>query len=167
MSEHIDNSKFRKAKLKELILKLHEGASEEDVKKDLLESLSTIPYGEVVEVEQELIEEGLPEEEVLRLCDAHSSVLQGNVDLSASKEIPEGHPVDTLIKENKELNRVTDEIKRTLSRLDEIDENDIPTVILGLTSLFNQLIDVDKHYQRKEYLIFPYLEKTGVTGRQR
>ena len=164
MSEHIDNSKFRKAKLKELILKLHEGASEEDVKKDLLESLSTIPYGEVVEVEQELIEEGLPEEEVLRLCDAHSSVLQGNVDLSASKEIPEGHPVDTLIKENKELNRVTDEIKRTLSRLDEIDENDIPTVILGLTSLFNQLIDVDKPFQRKEYLIFPYLEKTGVTG---
>jgi DUF438 domain-containing protein len=30
--------------------------------------------------------------------------------------------------------------------------------------LFNQLFDVDKHYQRKEYLIFPYLENKGITG---
>ena len=33
-----------------------------------------------------------------------------------------------------------------------------------LRGLFNQLFDVDKHYQRKEYLLFPYLEKLGVTG---
>jgi len=70
MSEHIDNSKYRKTKLKELILKLHEGGSQEEVRQELLVSLSNIPYGEVIEVEQELIEEGLPEEEVLKLCDA-------------------------------------------------------------------------------------------------
>lgn len=164
MSEHIDNSKFRKARLKELILKLHDGASEEDVKEDLLKSLSSIPYGEVVEVEQELIEEGLPEDEILRLCDAHSSVLQGNVDLSASKGIPEDHPVDILIKENKELKKVTDDVTEILSSLNQVQESSIPEIILSLTDLFNQLIDADKHYQRKEYLIFPYLEKTGVTG---
>jgi len=164
MSEHIDNSKFRKARLKELILKLHDGASEEDVKEDLLKSLSSIPYGEVVEVEQELIEEGLPEEEILRLCDAHSSVLQGNVDLSASKDIPEGHPVDILVQENKELKKVTDQVEEVLTTLDKVKESSIQEIILTLTGLFNQLIDTDKHYQRKEYLIFPYLEKTGVTG---
>jgi DUF438 domain-containing protein len=164
MSEHIDNSKFRKARLKELILKLHDGASEEDVKEDLLKSLSSIPYGEVVEVEQELIEEGLPEDEILRLCDAHSSVLQGNVDLSASKDIPEGHPVDVLVQENKELKKVTDQVEEVLTTLDKVKESSIQEIILTLTGLFNQLIDTDKHYQRKEYLIFPYLEKTGVTG---
>jgi uncharacterized protein len=88
MSEHLDNSKFRKAKLKELILKLHHGESQESVRQELLVSLSNIPYGEVIEVEQELIEEGLPEEEVLDLCDAHSAVLHGTVDLSASKTSP-------------------------------------------------------------------------------
>ena len=30
--------------------------------------------------------------------------------------------------------------------------------------MFNKLFDVDKHYQRKEYLLFPYLEKVGITG---
>ncbi|MDD3744222.1 MAG: DUF438 domain-containing protein, partial [Lentimicrobiaceae bacterium] len=96
MSELINNSENRKARLKELILKLHEGESQEDVRQQLLETLSTIPYGEVVEVEQELISEGLPEEEVLKLCDAHSAVLQGNIDLSGSKRVPEGHPIDVM-----------------------------------------------------------------------
>ena len=85
MSELINNSKFRKDKLKELILKLHDGASAEKVKEELKETLKQIPYGEVVEVEQELIQEGLPETEVLKLCGVHGEVLEGNVDLSSAK----------------------------------------------------------------------------------
>ena len=164
MSEHIDNSKFRKTKLKELILKLHHGGSQETVRQELLFSLSNIPYGEVVEVEQELISEGLPEDEVLRLCDAHSSVLHGTVDLSASKTIPDGHPVDVLMEENKILKRISDLTTEQILSLGYISETDFENVVLSLRGAFNQLIDVDKHYQRKEYLIFPYLEKAGITG---
>ena len=164
MSEHIDNSKLRKAKLKELILKLHEGEAQETVKQDLLFSLSKIPYGEVVEVEQELISEGLPEEEVLRLCDAHSAVLEGRVDLSSYKSIPDGHPVDVLIHENEALKQVVENAETLLNQLETIPEDKFSEVLLQLKGYYNQLIDVDKHYQRKEYLIFPYLEKMGVTG---
>jgi DUF438 domain-containing protein len=163
MSEHIDNSKHRKARLKELIMKIHDGAPEEEVKAELMDSLK-IPYGEVVEVEQELIEEGLPEDEILKLCDVHSSVLHGSVDLSSSKQIPAGHPVDVMIQENKALKKITDENTMVLAVLNLIDEANINDTVLELTAVFNQLIDVDKHYQRKEYLFFPYLEKTGVTG---
>ncbi|MDX9798346.1 MAG: DUF438 domain-containing protein, partial [Bacteroidales bacterium] len=97
MSELINNSDNRKAKLKELILKLHKGGDQEEVRQELINSLEQIPYSEVVEVEQELIEAGLPEEEVLKLCDVHAAVLHGNVDLSSSKNIPEGHPIDVMI----------------------------------------------------------------------
>ncbi len=164
MSEHIDNSKFRKAKLKELILKLHEGESEDDVRQELLVSLSNIPYGEVVEVEQELISEGLPEEEVLKLCDAHSAVLEGRVDLSAAKTIPEGHPVDVMLEENKALKRVAGNVLSQLNALEYVKEEYFEDTVLQLKTGFNQLVDVDKHYQRKEYLLFPYLEKIGITG---
>lgn len=164
MSEQIDNSKFRKSKLKELILKLHKGESENTVREELLDSLGTIPYGEVVEVEQELIAEGLPEEEVLKLCDAHSSVLKGNVDLSVSRQIPQGHPVDVLIQENKAVQSVSEEALKILVQLSKLNGGDLKETILQLTGLYNQLIDVDKHYQRKEYLIFPFLEKLGITG---
>ena len=164
MSEHINNSKFRKSKLKELILKLHEGGSQESVRQELLVSLSNIPYGEVVEVEQELIEEGLPEDEVLRLCDAHSAVLHGNVDLSSSKSIPEGHPVDVLLEENKALKRISDNTTEELLSLNFRFGEDFAQSVLNIRSSFNQLMDVDKRYQRKEYLIFPYLEKVGIIG---
>ncbi len=164
MSKNIDNSQFRKAKLKELILKLHAGESPDSVQQQLVETLGSIPYGEVVEVEQELLDEGLPQEEVLKLCDVHSAVLEGNVDLSDSRAVPEGHPVHVLSQENKALAAVIDRANAALKALNRCDEDSLRATILDLTALYNQLIDVDKHYLRKEYLLFPYLEQGGVTG---
>ncbi|MGD8902200.1 MAG: DUF438 domain-containing protein [Anaerolineae bacterium] len=164
MSKNIDNSTFRKAKLKELILKLHAGESQHSVQQELVQTLGTIPYGEVVEVEQELLEEGLPQEEVLRLCDIHSSVLEGNVDLSAARSVPEGHPVDVLLQENRALAAMIKEANAQLAGLDGMGDGDLQNATLSLIALYNQLIDADKHYLRKEYLLFPYLEKTGVSG---
>lgn len=163
MSELIDNSKERKDRLKELILKLHEGASEQDVREELMDTLRSIPYGEVVEVEQELISEGLPEEEVLRLCDAHSAVLQGNIDHSGSKEIADGHPIDVFIKENAEVKKVTSRIREVLDDIRQAADLEMSS-LLELRGLFNALFDIDKHYQRKEYLLFPFLESKGITG---
>jgi len=164
VSKNIDNSKARKAKLKELILKLHAGESQESVRQELIQTLGAIPYGEVVEVEQELLQEGLPQEEVIKLCDVHSAVLEGKVDLSAAKSIPEGHPVDVLRQENRALAAVIGEANARLATLGGIDGAGLQAAIFDLTGLFNRLIDVDKHYMRKEYLLFPYLEQAGVTG---
>lgn len=165
MSELINNSENRKKILKELILQLHEGNSQELVKKKLVEVLSQIPYGEVVEVEQELISEGLPEEEILQLCDVHGAVLDGHIDLSGAADIPEGHPVDVFIKENVELKKVADQITGVLDVIGLFDEQEsLSEKTLQLRALFNSLYDVDKHYQRKEYLLFPFLEKAGITG---
>ena len=164
MSELINNSHRRKEKLKALLLKIHHGGSEESVRNELLLSLSQIPYGEVVEVEQELIAEGLPEEEILDLCDAHSAVLEGRVDLSALKPVADGHPVDVFRKENEEIRKLSNAIFALISEINRETEADISDKITKLRGLFNTLFDVDKHYQRKEYLLFPYLEKAGITG---
>ena len=164
MSELINNSKFRKQRLKELILMLHDGESAESVRRQLVETLVQIPYGEVVEVEQELIREGLPESEVLKLCDVHGAVLEGNVDVSAAREIPEGHPVDVFKNENIEIRKVAEKVSGLLQNLPEAGMEDFESFIRSLQSCFNDLMDVDKHYQRKEYLLFPFLEKNEITG---
>jgi DUF438 domain-containing protein len=164
MSELIDNSKHRKTRLKELILKLHDGEDPERVRQELIATLDGIPYGEVVEVEQELIEEGLPQEEVLRLCDIHSVVLKGNIDLSGAANIPSGHPVDIFKKENLEIAQVTQQIKNLLKAIENNQEAELKNYLQLLLEKYNLLLDVDKHYQRKEYLVFPYLEQQGITG---
>lgn len=164
MSELLNNSKIRKAKLKALLLNIHEGASEESVRNELLLTLSQIPYGEVVEVEQELIAEGLPESEIMDLCDSHSAVLEGRVDLSALLPVTDGHPVDVFRKENDEIKKLTISIFELMSEMYNGSEAELSTNIIKLRGLFNNLFDVDKHYQRKEYLLFPYLENKGITG---
>ena len=101
MSEYIDNSTKRKELLKHLLLQLHEGAPAEVLRGRLIEVLSGIPYNEVVEVEQELINAGaLTPDEILDFCDLHTAVLDGSIDLEGAKTVPAGHPVDTLKKEN-------------------------------------------------------------------
>ncbi len=164
MSELINNSRFRKEKLKELILKLHEGKSPDSVREELKNTLKKIPYGEVVEVEQELINEGLPESEVLKLCDVHGEVLEGHIDLSGAQSVPEGHPVDVFIQENKELLKLVRKTEEFLGNLHAVKSTEFENYLLTLRGCFNELMDVDKHYQRKEYLVFPYLEKNNITG---
>ncbi len=164
MSELIDNSTKRKKRLKELILKLHDGEAQESVRKELEVSLSSVPYGDVVEVEQELIAEGLPEDEILRLCDVHSAVLKDKIDLSMSKKVPDGHPVDTIYSENKAILEVCLETENRLNEIDIVKPEKFADYILLIKELFNKLIDTEKHYLKKEYLLFPFLEKKGITG---
>ncbi len=165
MSELITEAKKRKELLKHMILQLHEGKAPEDVKKQLIKLLGKVPYNDVVEVEQELISEGLPQEEVLKLCDVHTMALDGVLDHTEAKTAPPGHPVHTFKEENRALRKeiqalehLYEDIKKTKSQdqlggfYDEIHQH------------FNALMDVEKHYLRKENLLFPFLETHGITG---
>jgi DUF438 domain-containing protein len=166
MSELINNSEKRKELLKHMIMQLHAGEAPAEARKQLVSLLTKIPYGEVVEVEQELISEGvLSEAEVLKFCDIHSEALDGHIDLSGMKIIPPGHPVDTFKKENKELLVVVNQLEELYGSISSIKtETEIAPYFLKIKTLFNSLMDVEKHYLRKENLVFPYLEKYGITG---
>lgn len=168
MSELINNSENRKELLKHMILQLHQGEAPEAIKAQLTNLLKGIPYDEVVEVEQELIKEGLPVEEVLKLCDIHAMVLDGNIDLSDAKTIPAGHPVDTFKKENRELEKLAMQLNGLYETVKKAAENNSTevnnTIVMQMLSVFNALTDVDKHYRRKENLLFPFLEAKGITG---
>ncbi len=164
MSEIINNSEKRKEMLKHLILQLHRGEAPDIVRKRLIELLRSVPYDHVVKVEQELIAEGLPVEEILSLCDIHTSVLDGHIDTSAAQEVPQGHPVDTFKQENRALEARIRQLRMLFEQLPKVKENEIRDFVMHIRSLFNELADVDKHYLKKEYLLFPFMERQGITG---
>ena len=164
MGELTDDLRKRKDLLKHMILQLHKGEAPVMVKSRLAELLGSIPYDEVVEVEQELIAEGLPMEEVLKFCDIHQMVLEGKIDPGMAKQIPEGHPVDTFMKENRELEKVIHELDDLFGQIKIKKDGDVAGWLLKVHTQLNSLMDVDKHYRKKEYLVFPFLEKYEVTG---
>jgi DUF438 domain-containing protein len=165
MSELIDNAQKRKELLKHMILQLHDGTAPEAVKKQLIKLLGKVPYNDVVEVEQELISEGLPQEEVLKLCDIHSAALDGVLDHTEAKTAPPGHPVHTFKEENRALRKEIQALERLYKEVKNAESEDqLNTLFDEIHQYFNALMDVEKHYLRKENLLFPFLEKHGVTG---
>ncbi len=165
MSELIGNAERRKELLKHMILQLHKGYAPEQVRPQLIRVLGQVPYNDVVEVEQQLIDEGLPAEEVMQLCDLHTAALQGAIDHAGAKEPPPGHPAHTFRKENQALQWELTAIDALYAEVSATRGHDDVTPQMGdLQVRFNNLMDVEKHYLRKEHLLFPFLEKHDVTG---
>jgi len=66
----------KKTVLKRLVKKLHEGADPEKVKDEFKEFLGGVSPTDVAGMEEELIREGLPREEIRLLCDVYLRELE-------------------------------------------------------------------------------------------
>ena len=164
MSELIDNTEKRKNLLKHMILQLHNGEAPAAVKNQLARLMGSVPYDMVVEVEQELMAEGLPFEDVLRLCDIHSAALEGNISHEHAQTAPAGHPVHTFIEENKALRFEIDSARKLFAAARQSTNAELQTILNQIRMRVQALADIDKHYLRKEYLLFPHLEAHEITG---
>jgi DUF438 domain-containing protein len=165
VSELIDNTRKKKDLLKHMILQLHKGEAPKAVRTQLARLMGEVPYEHVVEVEQELINEGLPAEEVLKFCDIHTEALKGQISHEGAKTVPPGHPVHTFKEENRALQWEIESLKKLFNEIEAMDPAEPPTdIIAQIRMRFHALTDVLKHYQRKENLLFPYLEKHDITG---
>lgn len=166
MSEIINNREYRQKVLKELIMELHDGKSVEDVKARFEKLIEGISASEISEMEQNLIMEGMPVEEVQRLCDVHASVFKGSIeDIHKPTTIEDikGHPINTFIAENEAIeDYINNTIKINVDKLNQVGIT--KEIINNLIQDFNILLDLDNHYKRKENLLFPYLEKYGITA---
>lgn len=164
MSEVINNREYRQKVLKELIMELHDGKPFDEVKSKFERIFSGVSAKEISELEQALIMEGMPVTEVQRLCDVHAAMFKGSIEEihrpTDPKDIP-GHPVNTFFNENRAIEKLLDKIRK---EMEDFKHNDSKENALKLVTLFNELWDIDKHYSRKENLIFPYLEKYGITA---
>ena len=151
MSEMIDNRAERIRSLKQIIVQLHEGAAPDEVRRQMTEIVKQTDYSEIVAMEQELIAGGMPVEQVQRMCDLHSQVTRGLLVELPARPLPAGHPVETMRQENAALEAV-------LVRMEAATDGP------QLRQALNELMDIEKHYQRKEHAFFSKLEAHGVFG---
>lgn len=160
MSENINNREYRKNVIKQVIRELHEGKTVEEVKQKFEEAFAGVSASEISEAEQALINEGLPVSEVQRLCDVHSAVFKGSIEEIHRETDPmkiPGHPANVLYLENRRLERIIEEkIKPYLEKGKE----SLEAIQNGL----EELSVIDIHYSKKENLLFPYMEKYGITA---
>jgi len=162
MSELI-SGKDKKELLKEIIRKLHKGIDPEETKKKFKEVIQAVSPLEIAQVEEELIREGLPAKEIHKLCDLHIEVFREGIERE-EYALPDWHPIGILKKEHKliidRMNDLRELVKKVKEgKCYECIESDIPE----LEKIADDFRKSEVHYLREENVLFPYLEKHGIT----
>jgi DUF438 domain-containing protein len=165
MSEIINNRQQRIDIMKGLIRQLHQGAAEEKIKKQLETMLDGADYSDVFLMEMQLMQEGIAQESIQQLCDSHTRVLKKHLDQQETPRTIAGHPVHTFIQENIALTETIQKTRPIVQQITNLTpKSDATDLIREIQSNLNLLMDVDKHYRRKENLLFPFFEKKDMPG---
>jgi uncharacterized protein len=164
--QSLENKAERQEMLKEIIKELHAGKNVDEVKAKFEEAVGDVTVVEISQLEQALMqEEGIPVAEVQRLCSVHAAIFKGSIEEIHRSEKPEdepGHPIHTWKMENKEVDMLVNfKVQLHTERFEKEDSDENRFKLL---EDLNLLWDLDKHYSRKENLLFPYLEKYGIDG---
>jgi DUF438 domain-containing protein len=161
MNEYINNVSKRKEKIKSAIKRIHDGEPYEAVKAEFAEVLKAATPQEIADIEQALIAEGLPVEDIQFLCDVHVAMFRESLDDQAPEDMLPGHPVYTYRAENELAAIVLNDIHQTIRKL-----GDTPTkeLVKKLKGNIEKLMEFNSHYLRKENILFSYLEKVDFSG---
>lgn len=154
----------RQERIVEILSLLHQGGSFEEAKRLFNEEFDGVDVTEITSAEKALIQSGLDPSEIQRLCNIHAAVFKGSInEIHHSNEEygQPGHPVHTLKLENQVLQSLlTDEIDGLLKKIKKGDWSQKGR----LQAALQDLLQIDKHYARKETLIFSYMEKYGISA---
>lgn len=161
MSELINNTEKRVEKLAEIIKELHAGKDREEVRRKLATLVRETTSEEIVAMEQTLISQGMTVDEIKGMCDLHSQVLGDIVHEDLRARTTPGHPVHTFHGENDAILETTKKMREVIGAMSQ--EN-LQETIARWQALHEQILEVDKHYARKENVLFPHLERHGITG---
>ena len=147
--------------IRTLVKSLHSGADPDELAKRYQQVLHGISAADIAEVEEDLIKEGVPKEEMERLCDVHLAVFREPLE-SAETLAPEWHPVGILMREHRMLFAYAQELARLAQQMG--DESKAAAKVARLLEIEAQLKLSENHYVREENVLFPYIEKHGITG---
>lgn len=156
----------RQVTLLSIFSDLYDGKSVEEIKSHFDQKIGKVTVEEVAQISQlqrDILEsKNMSESEVKRLSAAHMSIIEGNIEESHQPQNEPGHPIHTFKLENREIEKLIQTKIQLYIQLFELDDS--YEAVFKLIEGCNLLKDLDKHYSRKEQLLFPYLEKYGING---
>jgi hypothetical protein len=153
----------KKRILKEILRQLHSGASPEELKEKFKHVLKDTSSEEIARIEQELVKEGMPREQLQKLCDVHLAVFAEQVQ-GQEIHLAAGHPINILMEEHRIMLERADRLKVLVGMIEKAcDVVYVGDALKELQEIAKDFADSEKHYLREENVLFPTLEKHGVT----
>jgi hypothetical protein len=152
------SAEYRQQQLKEIVKDLHEGSDIKAVQKRFAQLIRNVSPEEIAQMEQALIAEGVPVEQVQKVCDVHVQVFEQALERRKKAKVLPGHPVHTYLQENRALRKILKRLRPLLKQ--------VPRGVhrREFEEALEELKVVEIHYRRKENQLFPYLEQVEFTG---
>jgi uncharacterized protein len=161
--QQTDNKSERHTILQQIFKDLHSGKNIDEIKAYFDKTIGKVTVEEISQLQHDV--EGIPLDEMKRLYSTHTEIFKGSIEEVQRPERPEeepGHPVHTFKLENREIEKLLN--TNIQYHFEQFEIEDTGETVLKLMEDCNLLLDIDKHYSRKENLIFPYLERYGING---
>jgi DUF438 domain-containing protein len=152
------SAEYRQQQLKEIVKDLHEGSDIKAVQKRFAQLIRNVSPEEIAQMEQALIAEGVPVEQVQKVCDVHVQVFEQALERRKKNKVLPGHPVHTYLQENRALRKILRRMRPLLKQVTRGARS------REFQAVLEELKAIEIHYRRKENQLFPYLEQVEFTG---
>lgn len=156
-------SEDKKAQIKEAIRQLHAGVPPEQVKEKFRNVLENTDSLQIAKIEEELGQEGMKREEMRKLCDVHMEIFKEQLEKQTPK-MKLSQPIAILMEEHKIMLQMAEKLTSLATKILKVsDIHYITEEIHQVEHVNEDFADAEKHYVREENVLFPILEKHGIT----
>ncbi len=150
--------------LMRLLERLNKGEEPEKVRREAQEFLESIGPADLSFAEQKLLDSGLKPGDLRNLCSVHMEMVKDELE-KLRKSLQEGHPVHTMVCEHDEILGFLDELEKVNNGIRKKEKfEECGEEVKKLRHIAHHLLEAEAHHKREEDVLFPELEKRGVTG---
>ena len=89
--------------IKSIILSLHEGEDVKRAKERFVREVGTVTSVEIAQIEQALIAEGMPPEQIKQFCNVHALLFEEQLQQETRNAASPSHPVQLFSAENRKI----------------------------------------------------------------
>ena len=128
--------------------------------RDVLEGTDSL---EIAKIEEELAKEGMKREEMRKLCDVHMAIFKEQLEKQMPNMKP-SQPIAILMEEHKIMLQMAEKLTSLSNKILKVtDMRYVTEEIHQVEHVAEDFTDADKHYLREENVLFPIVEKHGIT----
>ncbi len=153
----------KKAQIKEAIRQLHAGVPPDQVKERFRQVLESTSSLEIAKIEEELAKEGIKREEMRKLCDVHLAIFREQLE-KQKLDLTPAQPISILMEEHKIMLQLAGQLISAANKVLRVsDMRYVADEIHTVTHIAEDYVDSEKHYLREENVLFPVIERHGIT----
>lgn len=155
-----------KEELKKLLKKIKGKESDSraisDARREFKEVLARATPMMIALAEQELVQEGFSQDDLVTACDIHLELFKDSIE-KPDLEVPADHPIARFQEDHRVILRMMEELRETVLKAKSRGSLEAARAEMeSIEELIGDLLEAENHNVRQENTLFPILERHGL-----